>query len=136
MTSGATIGKDEVRFVSTLKETGRDDELLALLRDVDPTIRSLELLSPGGESAELYVRLGQGTLLLPVVMMGEGFQRCLQLGAAAAVDDWPVLFVDEIEQGIGEPELGIGIPPFRGNTRAADEGIIRAVDQRKRIQQE
>jgi hypothetical protein len=100
ITSGAGVGEDEVRYVSTLKQHGQDVTLLELLREVDSRLTGIELLAPGGDVAELFVRLDNGTPLLPVALMGEGFQRCFELGAAAAAHDWPTMFIDEIENGM------------------------------------
>lgn len=83
-----------------LKQRGQDNILLELLREVDGRLSSIELLAPGGELAELFVRLNNGTPMLPAKLMGEGFQRCLEIGAAAAAHDWPTLFIDEIENGM------------------------------------
>jgi hypothetical protein len=100
ITSGVGIGEDDIRFVSSLKQRGQDGTLLELLREVDGRLSGIELLAPGGEVAELFVRLDNGTPLLPVTLMGEGFQRCFELGAAASAHDYPILFIDEIENGM------------------------------------
>lgn len=100
ITSGTGVGEDDIKFVSSLKQRGQDGSLLELLREVDGRLSGIELLAPGGEVAELFVRLDNGTPMLPVPLMGEGFQRCLELGAAAAAHDWPTLFIDEIENGM------------------------------------
>jgi len=100
ITSSAGIGEHEVRLVSGLKQRGQDGMLLELLREVDSRLSGIELLAPGGDVAELFVRLDNGTPMLPVTLMGDGFQRCFELGAAAAGHDWPTLFIDEIENGM------------------------------------
>jgi predicted ATPase len=74
--------------------------LVELLREVDSRLSGIELLAPGGDRAELFVRLDSGIPMLPVALMGEGFQRCLELGAAVAAGDWPTMFIDEIENGM------------------------------------
>jgi predicted ATPase len=71
-----------------------------LLRDVDTRVAGIELLSPGGDVPELFVRAVDGSSLLPLSSMGEGFQRCLELGATAAAHGWPIMFIDEIENGM------------------------------------
>ncbi len=98
--SSTGVGETEVRYVSALKQRAQDGTLLELLREVDGRLSSIELLAPGGDVAELFVRLDNGTPMLPVALMGEGFQRCFELGAAAAAHDWPTLFIDEIENGM------------------------------------
>jgi hypothetical protein len=96
----ANVGTSDVRYVSELKQSGREAMLLELLRGVDGRLSSIELLAPGGDVAELFVRLDHETPLLPLALMGDGFQRCFEIGAAAAAHNWPTLFVDEIENGL------------------------------------
>ena len=98
--SGANVDEHEVRHVSTLKQRGQDTSLVELLREIDGRVSGIELLAPGGSVAELFVRMDRTMPLLPVGLMGDGFQRCLELGAAAAADDWPTMFIDEIENGM------------------------------------
>lgn len=98
--SGSGLGESKIRFVSALKQRSGDQSLLELLREVDARVSGIELLAPGGDVAELFVRLNNGVPLLPVELMGDGFQRCLELGAAAAAHDWPTLYIDEIENGM------------------------------------
>ena len=98
--SSTGLGAVTVKYVSELKQRGLDGELLDLLRDVDPRVAGIELLAPGGDVPELYVRTSERVPLLPLSSMGEGFQRCLELGAAAAAHGWPILFIDEIENGL------------------------------------
>jgi predicted ATPase len=70
------------------------------LREINVRLSGIELLAPGGNVPELFVRLDNGTPLLPISLMGEGFQRCVEFGAAAASHDWPMMFIDEIENGM------------------------------------
>jgi hypothetical protein len=100
ITSAAGIGAIAVGQVSELKQRGQDGSLLELLRDVDGSVTGIELLAPGGNVPELFVRTDSGTPLLPLSVMGDGFQRCLELGAAAAVHGWPMMFIDEVENGL------------------------------------
>lgn len=100
ISSGANVSAQEVRYVSTLKQRGHDSTFVELLREIDGRVSGIELLAPGGSIAELFVRLDNGTPMLPVALMGEGFQRCLELGAAAAAHEWPTMFIDEIENGM------------------------------------
>lgn len=95
-----SLGTSEVRFISELKQAGRDGELVALLREVDARLSGIELLAPGGRTAEPYVRLDNGTPLLPASVMGDGFQRCLEIGVAVAAAGRLTVFVDEIENGL------------------------------------
>ncbi len=105
-----SVGAIEIGLFSRLKQTGRDTELLDVLKEIDDQVTGLELLSPGGTEAELFVRQEAGALLLPLAMMGDGFQRCLEVGLAASAHDWPTLFVDEIDNGLHHSVL---VPVWR-----------------------
>lgn len=95
------VGDEEVRSFSSLKQAGREAELAALLREIDPDVSGVELLSPSGTSAELFVRLAQHDgPSLPMSMMGEGFQRCFEIGVSAVADDRSTLFIDEFDNGL------------------------------------
>jgi hypothetical protein len=100
ISSGANVTEDDIRIISSLKQRGQDRVLLELLREIDDRVTGIELLAPGGDVAELFVRIGDGALMLPAALMGEGFQRCLEIGASAVEHHWPTLFIDEIENGM------------------------------------
>lgn len=98
--SGTSINSEDLRLISVLKQNGREEVMLDLLRKVNDRLLAIELLAPGGSKAELFVRLDKETPMLPLALMGEGFQRCLEIGAGAAANDRPTLFIDEIENGM------------------------------------
>jgi hypothetical protein len=100
ISSGTNITDGDIKNISSLKQRGQDGLLLELLREIDDRVIGIELLAPGGDVAELFVRLGDGSLVLPAALMGEGFQRCLEIGASAAEYEWPTVFIDEIENGM------------------------------------
>lgn len=93
------VGPDEIRLFSRLKQAGREAQLLNLLREIDSRISGIEILALGGTEAELFVRLEPETPLLPVSMMGDGFQRCFEIGVAAESIDGS-LFIDELDNGL------------------------------------
>lgn len=96
-----TVGELDVRNFSTLKQAGREAELTTLLREIDGSVSGIELLSPSGVQAELFVRVAQHDgPSLPMSMMGEGFQRCFEIGTAAVVGNRSTLFIDEIDNGL------------------------------------
>jgi hypothetical protein len=99
------VGTEEIGFFSRLKQAGRDGELLDVLRIVDERVSGVELLALSGAEAELFVRLGPGEPLLALSSMGDGFQRCFQIGVTAAARDKSILFVDEIENGLHHSTL-------------------------------
>lgn len=95
------VGTNEIRHFSSLKQAGREAELATLLREIDAEVSGVELLSPSGTEAELFVRLAQHDgPSLPMSMMGEGFQRCFEVGVAAVMADISTLFIDEIDNGL------------------------------------
>jgi hypothetical protein len=94
------IGPELFRLFSRLKQAGREAELLDLLTEIDGRISGIEILVPGGIEPELHVRQGPGVPLLPIGMMGDGFQRCFEIGVAAVMHEWPFLYVDEIDNGL------------------------------------
>ena len=80
-------------------------ELLDLLREVDSRVSGVEIYSPTGTEAELFVRLDRPTLVLPMVAMGDGLQRGFEIGVAAAQHHWPFLFIDELDNGLHHSAL-------------------------------
>ncbi|MEO7590261.1 MAG: AAA family ATPase [Byssovorax sp.] len=84
-----------------MKQDGREAELATLLREIDADVSGIELLSPSGTNAELFVRLAQHDgPSLPMSMMGEGFQRCFEIGVSAIAGDSSTIFIDEIDNGL------------------------------------
>jgi hypothetical protein len=79
ITPAVLVGTVEVRAISELKQAGREGELLELLREINGRLAGIELLAPGGSTAELFVRLDAETPLLPIRVMGDGFQHCLEI---------------------------------------------------------
>ncbi len=105
ITSSATVGEGEVRWVSTLMQHGQDRGLVELLREVDGRVSGIQLLAPSGDLVELFVRLDHGTPMLPMALMGEGVQRCFDIAVASAAHDWPTLYIDNIERGLHHAAL-------------------------------
>lgn len=100
------VGEIEVRNFSNLKQADREAELSTLLREIDADVSGIELLSPTGTNAELFVRLVQHDgPSLPMSMMGEGFQRCFEIGVSAVAGDLSTLFIDEIDNGLHHSAL-------------------------------
>jgi hypothetical protein len=100
------VGEEDIRNFSSLKQAGREAELATLLSEIDADVASVELLSPSGTSAELFVRLaGHDGPSLPMTMMGEGFQRCFEIGVSAVGGNRTTLFIDEIDNGLHHSAL-------------------------------
>ena len=104
--TGPDITENDIRNFSNLKQAGRDAELAMLLREIDANVSAIELLSPSGTQAELFVRLAQHDgPSLPMSMMGEGFQRCFGMGVSALAEGTTTLFIDEIDNGLHHSAL-------------------------------
>lgn len=89
-----------IRLLSLLKQQGQDSLVRDLLQLVDEQIEGLEILSPTGGQAAIFVRLKGETMLLPIRMMGDGAQRCLDIAVTLASDESVLLGIDEIENGL------------------------------------
>jgi hypothetical protein len=94
-----------IRLLSLIKQQGRDFLVRALLREIDEKVEGLEILSPTGEQAAIFVRQTGETVLLPVRMMGEGIQRCLDIAVTLASEESMLLGIDEIENGLHHSTL-------------------------------
>jgi hypothetical protein len=95
-----TLSSSELRAFSRLKQRGREADLYGILRMIDDQVHGIEFLAPTGGDAELFVRLKPGSPLLPLAMMGDGFQRCFELGVGVAGGDYPFLGIDEFDNGL------------------------------------
>jgi hypothetical protein len=98
--SGTTIGYDEIKYFSRVMQHGKERALTELLRAVDDRVLGVQLLAPGGDIPELFVRLEHDPPMLPLRLMGEGVQRCFEIAAAASGHDGPTLYIDNIERGL------------------------------------
>jgi hypothetical protein len=90
-------GEDAERF-SKLEAVGRQDELLPVLRLLEPRLRRLAVLVTGGLPI-IHGDIGIGTLV-PLPLMGEGLGRMLSLLLAIASAPDGTVLVDEIENGL------------------------------------
>jgi hypothetical protein len=97
---GKSIGAAEISFFSKLKQNGRESQLLEILGEIDARVLGIEVLALTGTEAELFVRFEPGTPLLPLSMMGDGFQRCFEIGVVASAQSTSFLFVDELDNGL------------------------------------
>jgi hypothetical protein len=104
--AGQVDYQSAVRLLSLLKQQGRDSLVRDLLRLIDEQIEGFELLSPTGGQAAIFVRLKGETMLLPIRMMGDGAQRCLDIAVTlAGYEEAVLLGIDEIENGLHHSTL-------------------------------
>lgn len=90
---------EPLRQLSDAIEAGGRNEIEVALRKFDPSIESVEIVSPRGQSTVVKVRhdhLG----LVPLSAEGDGLRRFLTLAAAAVSAKGGVLLIDEIETAL------------------------------------
>ena len=90
----------DVKVFSGNKAAGRDAMLVEVLGSINPEIRALELLSPTGEQATIFVRLSGQSAPLPLAMLGEGTRRAFEIANSLVGGDISCILCDEIENGI------------------------------------
>jgi predicted ATPase len=104
--TGSPDSEKVISALSKLKQQGRDGEVRDLLRWLDEKVEGLEILSPTGARAAIFVRVSGEPMMLPMEVMGEGVQRCLVIGTALAAEEVSLAAVDEIENGLHHSALG------------------------------
>ncbi|NTX40798.1 ATP-binding protein [Myxococcus sp. CA033] len=95
----------DIRALSKLKQQGRGDSVIGLLRLINDRVTGIELLAPSGERAVVFVQL-EHEGLLPLSMMGEGAKRSFELAVALSSQEHPVLCIDEVENGLHHSTMG------------------------------
>jgi hypothetical protein len=94
----------DIRLFSALKQAQREDEVIALLRLLDDSVRGIEILAPTGNRAALFLRVAGSGLMLPFSSMGEGVQRCFEIANGIAAGR-RAIFIDEFENGLHHSTL-------------------------------
>ena len=84
--------------LSGLIKQKRLDEIIELLKSIEPGLRSLTTISEKGRGV-VYVDLGEARLL-PLTSLGYGFFHYLRIALAALAVNNGVLLIDEIENGL------------------------------------
>lgn len=90
--------KENAEQFSRLRTTGRQGEAIAALKTIDDRLTSLDILVIGGEPV-IHGDIGAGRLI-PLPMMGEGFNRILSITLAILDSPGGVVLIDEIENGL------------------------------------
>ena len=88
--------QDTRRFSKLLVER-RSDNLLPVLRELEPRITGLALI---GEPASIYGDLKGLEQPMPISSMGEGIRRLTSLLLAISMTPDGIVFIDEIENGL------------------------------------
>ena len=82
------------------KRPENDDRFLGILKAVDPRLKSLRPMDPEGNGMRMVyadVRLPER---IPLPMLGEGFNRLVQIVGAIIGEGAEIVLVDEIENGL------------------------------------
>jgi ABC-type phosphonate transport system ATPase subunit len=90
--------KEDVEVFSDLAVMGRQEELVTILKILEPRLRNLSVLVRAG-APMIHGDIGAGRLL-PVSMMGEGMTRLLSIALAITKTEYRIVLIDEIENGI------------------------------------
>ena len=102
----ASIAADQIQSdvvaaetFSTFRRLGLYGEAIEILRQLDPGVRDVLVLSEKGSSGQLYIQHDQ-TGLTPLSAMGEGFRRSLQIAMTIPTVKDGILLIDEIESAL------------------------------------
>lgn len=83
---------------SALRVGGRSADLLSSIKEIEPRLRTLEVLVRNGQPM-LHADIG-GPDLLPLPLFGEGMVAAVDFMSAIYQSKGSVVFIDEIENGI------------------------------------
>jgi predicted ATPase len=90
--------EEDTKWFSKLADVGRQDEIVDILRLIEPRLMSLAVSTSDGP-AMIYGDIGVGRRV-PMSQMGEGMVRLLSLVLEIANAAGGVLLIDEIENGL------------------------------------
>ncbi|MBU0611585.1 MAG: AAA family ATPase [Armatimonadetes bacterium] len=97
-------GREDVARVEKLVQLGQLQTVLKALRPIQDEISDMRTLGDGPNRG-IWVQIG-GAALMPVGLLGGGFQRLLSMVVAAADARGGVLLVDEVDTGLHYTVLG------------------------------
>lgn len=89
---------EDTKWFSKLDDVGRQDEVVGILRLIEPRLKSLAVSTSDGP-AMIYGDIGIGRRV-PMSQMGEGMVRLLSLVLEITNASGGVVLVDEIENGL------------------------------------
>jgi len=98
LTTGTRSPREDAQRFSNLERVGRQDEVLATLRLLEPRLRRLTLLVVEREPI-IHGDIGMNELV-PLPLMGEGIGRLLSIILAIANAKGGSILIDEIENGL------------------------------------
>ena len=97
-TRRSTLGREDIERFSELEISGNLDGVLQILREIEPRLQRLAIVS-AGQAPAIYASVGERRMI-PVQLMGDGISRVLNISLAIAGQPGGMVLVDEIENGI------------------------------------
>ncbi len=91
--------KQMANALSTLRRERKQGEIVRMLRILDDRIEDIEVLQRGTESI-IYCDLKGEAQLMPILLMGEGVSRILEIALIISHENYEVILIDEIENGL------------------------------------
>jgi AAA15 family ATPase/GTPase len=91
--------RELAEFFSVLSSQGKEDKLIAVMKNIEPRLEAIKLLSEAGHPI-LHCKLRDMQKTMPVFFAGDGFIKLLSLCLIILSTPQMVLFVDEIENGL------------------------------------
>lgn len=93
----SVLNEDAERY-GILDIEGKHEEILDVLRIIEPNIRALSAVRIGDDTI-LHADVGLGKKM-PITFMGDGLSRLLSFSLAIATNPNGIVFIDEIENGL------------------------------------
>jgi len=107
--------QDAVDYDQVVLKAGGEERLEALLRKIEPALKSVRSIKPYGASL-IYVDLGFKEKI-PAIHLGQGFIRLLSIYSKLIAFEGQMLLIDEIENGLHHSIL---IDIWRGLSNLAE----------------
>ena len=97
-------GREDIDRFSNIEVAGKQEEIVDILKRVDPNITRLSLIVRSGVPV-LYANIG-GRRLVPVPLLGDGIGRLLSIALAIGNAQDGIVLIDEIENGLYHGVMG------------------------------
>lgn len=108
-------------YARVVLRAGAEDQVEAMLRMIEPRLRSIRSLQPYGVPL-LYAGIDGLPERIPVIQLGHGFSRLLTIMAEIVASQKPVILIDEIENGLHHSAL---IDIWRGLLTACEQSEVQ-----------
>lgn len=89
----------QLKGLSEATQQGWKEDILVLLRQIDPAIEDLEILTPDGQTPGLHANY-KGLGLAPLATLGDGLRRIISIALAIGNLKNGLLLIDEIESAV------------------------------------